>query len=129
MANVGSPRPMWTSLLEPPGRRGFAGERTTSRIWPCFPAAFRRRSRSPTIPIHNMIRTVESAGALVYRVDFATRLLDAVSHWSPGMPPLFFLNDDAPPDRLRFSLAHELGHVVMHSVPTDNMEKEADRFA
>jgi Zn-dependent peptidase ImmA (M78 family)/transcriptional regulator with XRE-family HTH domain len=83
----------------------------------------------PLGPIESMVATVESAGALVYRVDFGTRLLDAVSHWSPDMPPLFFLSDAAPPDRLRFSLAHELGHVIMHGSPTRDMEREANEFA
>jgi len=39
------------------------------------------------------------------------------------------LNRNAPPDRMRASLAHELGHVIMHSVPTDTMEEEANAFA
>lgn len=85
--------------------------------------------RLPLGPIESVVATVESAGALVYRLHFGTRLLDAVSHWSPDMPPLFFVSDAAPPDRLRFSMAHELGHVIMHGVPTRNMEKEADEFA
>ncbi|HAG99910.1 MAG TPA: hypothetical protein DCL75_13910 [Ktedonobacter sp.] len=28
-----------------------------------------------------------------------------------------------------FTLAHEIGHIVMHQIPTENMEEEADRFA
>jgi Zn-dependent peptidase ImmA (M78 family) len=83
----------------------------------------------PLGPVENLIQTLESAGGLVYRVNFGTRLLDAVSHRVPGMPPLFFVNAEAPPDRVRYSLAHELGHVVMHSVPTRDMEEEAGRFA
>ena len=34
-----------------------------------------------------------------------------------------------PGDRQRFTLAHELGHLVMHDVPTEEMEDEADKFA
>lgn len=45
------------------------------------------------------------------------------------MPPLFFVNVTIPADRVRFSLAHEIGHIVMHQLPTDDMEREADRFA
>jgi Zn-dependent peptidase ImmA (M78 family)/transcriptional regulator with XRE-family HTH domain len=85
--------------------------------------------RMPLGPVESMVATIESAGALAYRMDFGTRLLDAVSHWSPDMPPLFFLSESSPPDRLRFSLAHELGHVIMHGVPTRDMEREADIFA
>jgi Zn-dependent peptidase ImmA (M78 family) len=85
--------------------------------------------RLPLGPIENLVQTLEAAGGIVYSVDFGTRLLDAVSHRVPGMPPLFFVNADAPPDRVRYSLAHEVGHVVMHSIPTRDMEDEAGRFA
>ncbi len=40
-----------------------------------------------------------------------------------------FVNRESPRDRLRFSLAHELGHMVMHTLPSPNIEDEADRFA
>lgn len=30
---------------------------------------------------------------------------------------------------MRFTLAHELGHVIMHQKPSADMESEADRFA
>lgn len=83
----------------------------------------------PIGPVENLTQTLEAAGGIVYRIDFGTRLLDAVSHRVPGMPPLFFVNADAPADRVRNSLAHELGHVIMHGLPTRDMESEAQRFA
>ena len=36
---------------------------------------------------------------------------------------------DQPADRVRFTLAHELGHLVMHKFPSSNMEDEANIFA
>ncbi len=64
---------------------------------------------------------------------FDTDQLDAISQYVPGskLPPLFYLNADTPADRLRFTLAHELGHIVMHHQQTNeaNVEEEADRFA
>jgi Zn-dependent peptidase ImmA (M78 family) len=30
---------------------------------------------------------------------------------------------------LRWTLVHEIGHILMHRFPTDNMEREADEFA
>ncbi|MBF6604204.1 MAG: ImmA/IrrE family metallo-endopeptidase [Chloroflexi bacterium] len=83
----------------------------------------------PSGPIQNLIQAVESAGGLVIRMDFGTRLVDAVSRWVPGLPPLFFLNADLVADRERLTLAHEIGHIVMHKVPTPTMEDEAFRFA
>lgn len=85
--------------------------------------------RLPLGPVLNLTATLESHGVIVYRADFGTRQLDAVSHWSPDIPPLFFVNSAAPPDRVRYSLAHELGHVVMHAMPTPDMESEANQFA
>ena len=45
------------------------------------------------------------------------------------MPPLIVLNTDQPADRRRFTLAHELGHLVMHRFPSPKMEDEANEFA
>lgn len=83
----------------------------------------------PLGPIKNMFTTIEAAGGVIYEIPFGTHRLEAVSHWPPGSFAIFLVNADSPPDRIRWSLAHELGHVVMHSIPTDAMETEADRFA
>jgi Zn-dependent peptidase ImmA (M78 family)/transcriptional regulator with XRE-family HTH domain len=83
----------------------------------------------PPGPVANLVQAVENAGGIVYRCSFGTRKLDAISQWFAGLPPLFFINADAPTDRCRYSLAHEIAHVVMHRVPTPDQESEADRFA
>lgn len=83
----------------------------------------------PLGPVRNLVHAVEAAGGLVVRASLGTRKLDAVSHWAVGQRPLFFLNDDLPDERLRFTLAHEIGHVVMHATTTPDQEEEADRFA
>ncbi|MFN8140088.1 MAG: XRE family transcriptional regulator [Fimbriimonadales bacterium] len=80
-------------------------------------------------PIPNLIQLIESAGGIVVHRPFDTPKLDAVSQWMPGMPPVFLLNSEAPVDRQRFTLAHELGHLIMHRTPTESIEKEADEFA
>jgi Zn-dependent peptidase ImmA (M78 family)/transcriptional regulator with XRE-family HTH domain len=85
----------------------------------------------PPGPIRNLTETLENAGAVVIRCDFDTRKADAISEWIEPNPPMFFVNahPDITGDRLRFSLAHELGHVVMHQYPVPDMEDQADRFA
>lgn len=83
----------------------------------------------PRGPIKDLTKTIEDAGGIVVRCDFGTNLLDALSLWVQGAPPLFFINKNAPCDRLRFNLAHELAHIIMHRVPNPNMEDEANRFA
>lgn len=85
----------------------------------------------PRGPIPNVVEIIEEAGGVVILARFGTDLLDGISFRSVGLPPLFFMNRDVPGDRFRFSLAHELGHMVMHTIPADDqkMEQEAHRFA
>jgi Zn-dependent peptidase ImmA (M78 family)/transcriptional regulator with XRE-family HTH domain len=89
----------------------------------------RNRWKLPLGPIPNLVRVIENAGGIVFSRPFGTTKLDAISQWVPGTPPIFMVNADIPGDRLRFSLAHEIGHLLMHEVPTATMETEADRFA
>jgi Zn-dependent peptidase ImmA (M78 family)/DNA-binding XRE family transcriptional regulator len=91
--------------------------------------AVRATWRLPHGPIEHVTRTIEENGGLVILTDFGTPLLDAVSRYVPGLPPLFFTNRDSPGDRQRMTLAHELGHMVMHHVPRPEMEEQAFRFA
>ena len=86
----------------------------------------------PSGPIENMVDLLESRGAIVIPCNFGTDLLDAMSQRIDGMPVLFFVNVDAPADRLRHTLAHELGHMVLHTLALSDdyaMEDEADSFA
>lgn len=97
------------------------------------PADVARAVRSawhlPPGPVINLVQAVEAAGGVVIRCDFGTRLVDAVSRWVPGLPPMFFTNVDLPADRERLTLAHEIGHIVMHRAPSPTMEDEAFDFA
>jgi len=88
----------------------------------------------PRGPVRNLTRLIEAAGALVIPFRFETDLIDAISAWPPdaagGIPPLFFVDLDRPGDRLRFTLCHELSHIIMHRETLEpDMEGEADEFA
>ena len=92
--------------------------------------ALRGYWRISTGPIPNMVTLVEAAGAVVMLRDFRSRKLDGMSAWSKGTPPLFFLNQHNPVDRTRWTIAHELAHLVMHQTATEgDPEAEADTFA
>ena len=83
-------------------------------------------------PIENIASIVEGSGILIFLCDFGeetNEMVDGVSMNVPHLPPTIFLNKDRTADRMRFSLAHELFHVLAHRVPSDTMEKEANRFA
>lgn len=84
----------------------------------------------PHGPIPNLVAVLERAGAIVIPTQFGTDKVDAIAMSLRGTPPLIFTSSAAPTDRLRFSLAHELGHLVMHTgTPSPEMEQEADEFA
>lgn len=91
--------------------------------------ALRAFWKLPPGPVQSVIRVIENAGGIVLKADFATDKVDALSQWLPGMPPIFLINDRIPTDRMRWTLTHEIGHIVMHRFLTENMEKEADEFA
>lgn len=86
----------------------------------------------PKGPIYNLVSIAEENGAIIVPFDFEGARVDGISVSHPGMPPLIFLNFSNPMDRIRFTLAHEIGHLIMHRIPPSNnedIEVQADRFA
>ena len=85
----------------------------------------------PPGPVRNVVRAIEDAGGVVMRLDFGTKQADAISEWIPPFPPIFLINSSSEitGDRLRLTLAHEIGHVVMHRFASSEMEKQANSFA
>jgi Zn-dependent peptidase ImmA (M78 family) len=83
----------------------------------------------PPGPVQNVVNVIENAGGIIVSSDFGTDKIDALSQWLPGMAPVFLVNKRIPTDKLRWTLAHEIGHIIMHRFPTDKMETEADQFA
>lgn len=86
----------------------------------------------PSGPIENVVDLIEENGGIVIPCDFGTDLLDAMSQRIDGLPVLFFVNTNSSMDRLRFTLCHELAHMVLHTTEfkeDGEMEKEADEFA
>jgi Zn-dependent peptidase ImmA (M78 family)/DNA-binding XRE family transcriptional regulator len=83
----------------------------------------------PSGPVGNVVDAIENAGGIVVACDFGTPHVDAISRCVLGLPRIFFVNSNLPGDRQRLTLAHELGHVVMHSLPHEDMEQQAYQFA
>ena len=89
----------------------------------------RAQWRMPMGPVVNLTRWLEAAGCLVFEEDFGTPRIDGLSQWV-GDHPVVLLNAGVAPDRKRLTLAHELGHLVLHSNgPTEDMEGQATAFA
>jgi Zn-dependent peptidase ImmA (M78 family)/transcriptional regulator with XRE-family HTH domain len=80
-------------------------------------------------PIKNFTQYLERAGVVIGFSKFGGASVSGVTFKVVGRPPLILLNSTHPADRMRFTLAHELGHLVMNRFPTDDMEDEANQFA
>jgi len=83
----------------------------------------------PSGPINDLTLLVERAGVLVVCSEMGGASVSGVTFSVPGIQPLIVLNSSQPSDRLRFTLAHELAHLVMHKFPVPTMEDEANKFA
>lgn len=83
----------------------------------------------PEGPVHDTIATAEAAGIVVVRRDLESPKISGLSVRPPSGLPVIILNTGMSPSRERFTVAHEIGHLVMHQIPTDDGEREADRFA
>ena len=89
----------------------------------------RMQWRMPIGPVKDLIGWVESAGCVVILQDFDTPKIDGMSQWIGGHP-VMLLNSETPTDRRRLTVAHELGHLVLHaSEVNDEMEDQANEFA
>ena len=85
-------------------------------------------------PIDNLVELCEKNGVLILSFDFGTDKIDGFFlSLSDSNVTFIFINDSEvfSPDRRRFSLAHELGHAVLHcdEFPSLEAEEEANNFA
>jgi Zn-dependent peptidase ImmA (M78 family) len=89
----------------------------------------RMQWRMPVGPVRGMVDWLEAAGCIVFIEPFGTPRVDGLSQWIDDHP-VILLNSEAPTDRQRWTLAHETGHLCMHSnyIGSDP-EAEADTFA
>lgn len=84
-------------------------------------------------PIGNLTILLEDHGIIIQKMDFGTEKMDGLTSVTDRGHKVIFLNTRMPNDRTRFSLAHELGHLVMHLnfIPSNpaTVEDEANEFA
>ena len=78
-------------------------------------------------PIKNLTAAAERAGICLVPI-VGLKGIDGISSWVQNQP-VIGLSINVPGDRFRFSLAHEIGHLVMHTKRSPTAEVEAYRFA
>ncbi|MDA8218118.1 MAG: XRE family transcriptional regulator, partial [Dehalococcoidales bacterium] len=81
-----------------------------------------------TDPINDLCGVLEDSGIRIIAVD-APQGFDGFSCWINDSIPVIAFNRNVPGDRQRFSIAHELAHLVMVAPETADIEKAAHRFA
>lgn len=89
---------------------------------------------SPDSPIPHVTNAIEKAGVLVLNIPLPMDKWDAFCVWvgEEVKKPVIVVADGAPGDRLRYSIAHEVGHLVLHQSLDGRLktiDNEADHFA
>lgn len=93
-------------------------------------AAVRDRFGLGESPVEDAIALVEQTGTVVVVRVLGAGGQDAVSSWAGvGDVPLVVMNTALPVDRQRFTVLHELAHLLLHVVPDEGQEQEAHQFA
>ncbi|SHK71996.1 helix-turn-helix domain-containing protein [Desulforamulus aeronauticus] len=92
----------------------------------------------PKVPIDNMVELLQDKGFIICRLVLGNKKVDAFSQYYNNVPYII-LGSDKSAVRSRFDLAHELGHLILHShidqesivkkEILDKIEDEADCFA
>jgi Zn-dependent peptidase ImmA (M78 family)/DNA-binding XRE family transcriptional regulator len=89
---------------------------------------------TPDLPIDDLIYALETKGIFIFKspVDFPK--IDAFSAWAgnDNKFPVIVLTGDTTANRCRYTVAHELGHLFLHSGlfgDFQEFEREADLFA
>jgi Zn-dependent peptidase ImmA (M78 family)/transcriptional regulator with XRE-family HTH domain len=92
--------------------------------------AVRHRFDLGADPITNAIDLVERTGTVVVLRSLGPNAQDAVSSWADaGDAPLVVVNTGLSVDRRRFTVLHEMAHILLHVIPDEGQELDAHRFA
>ena len=119
------------SLLNANGKIDFPKTRTVTNAVEaeCAAGELREKWDIEEGPLHNLVRTAEDRGVVVIGKDDTSAKFDGLSGWCDEYP-VIVINRNMSADRLRFTVAHEIGHLVMDtSAAEEDEEKLAHRFA
>jgi Zn-dependent peptidase ImmA (M78 family)/plasmid maintenance system antidote protein VapI len=88
----------------------------------------------PDGPVEDVTSLIEAAGILIMPTYFESEQIAGMSVYLDETQPVIFVSDSLPADRYRWTLCHELAHVLFHLhlfLPgtVRDFDDEADRFA
>ncbi len=96
--------------------------------------AFRTKNNLGNDPIYNLTELLEDLGIKVYQDKGVVDDISGLSDWVDKKEGIavIFVNSTHPLDRRRFTLAHELGHLVLNfpeTLSNKSIENLCNRFA
>lgn len=82
-------------------------------------------------PLPDIVQLAESRGIRVCGIPSSLRGIDGYSQYLEDDTAYIFISRGRTPERFRFSLAHEIGHLVLHGgiATGKEEEREANEFA
>lgn len=90
----------------------------------------------PTGPIIEIVKLLEKHGVIVLFMDIDNDKFDGVTRFTRKGQPVMYINRNIPNDRKRFTVGHELGHIVMHlraplegEIDDNEKEMQANKFS
>lgn len=103
---------------------------------PSYVANYSRKllKLKPNEPVKNINKLLEEKGIIIYEINEIDKF-DGVSFVTDKGFPVIIVNQNFSSDRKRFTIAHELGHLLLHNenyFPISsyrNKENEANEFA
>lgn len=116
-----TPSAQLPDLSDSEGLDPVVAAETTRRVWDLNDG-----------PIKNLLGLLERKGVRVFSLPVPDREVDAFSFWQEDRPYIF-LNTGRTAERMRFDLAHELGHLLLHKETicrrARDIEQQAQDFA
>ena len=81
-------------------------------------------------PVVNLTNVAQKNGIMISQMPLGVSKIDAFSVWYDGIPYIFLSADKLSNARIRFDIAHELGHLIMHSdiYSEDDFEKGVIKY-
>lgn len=108
-------------------------EVTKNRTPSMIASMIRKQWKINSGTVENLTSLLENQGIIIHSFDFGTERVDSRSMFTDDKYPITFLNRNLLGDRLRYSLAYELGQFIMHTqyvIPADrDVTQEANQFA
>ena len=85
-----------------------------------------------TLPVSNLINVLENLGIIIISIknlDYLFEGFDGFSEIIEGLPVIVILDGQKDGTRQRFTISHELGHLILNIQNKDMEEKLVNRFA